>query len=494
MGNNSMSVYRIRRPKIHFCPSRGWINDPNGLIKIDDKYHLFYQYHPYDVDYGPMHWGHAWSRDLIEWNERPIALYPGQGKEIFSGCAVATKGDGEGTLPRGSVAAVFTKNTRRRNGETEQTQNLATSVDSGETWEEFQGNPVLVADTPEKGRDFRDPKVIEHNDGHVMVLAVNDHVEFYRSVDLIHWEYLSSFSWPSLHGVWECPDLFLLRGREGESSRWILSISLSRSAQGELGRCVYFVGEFDGTEFAPIQEPVLWDEGPDFFAVATWDEERPQYHVAIAWMANWLYAKDMPVFEGDARGAMTIPRRLSFDGKNGDGIIKIKQEPAITTGRELFASNDRTDANSKDNAIEAKGIELPCLLEIRHEPADGCMGKEDRMVLEIDYGLGQVLSIVGKKGNQSLEIDRSAAVKTQFNDKFPGRVDVELDDREDGNPLKILLDQCSVEIFCDAGTTACTLLVFPESREGKIDMRLTSEGDRAGTRVAAYRILGARGD
>ena len=68
-----MEMYR---PKYHFTVRKGWINDPNGLIKYKGLYHVFFQYYPHATSWGPMHWGHRVSEDLIHWDELPIALYP----------------------------------------------------------------------------------------------------------------------------------------------------------------------------------------------------------------------------------------------------------------------------------------------------------------------------------------------------------------------------------------------------------------------------------
>lgn len=82
-------------PQFHLAPPAGWINDPNGLICIDGVYHAFFQHHPYSEHWGPMHWGHATSRDLIRWQHQPIALAPDTPYDkdgCFSGCAVDDNG------------------------------------------------------------------------------------------------------------------------------------------------------------------------------------------------------------------------------------------------------------------------------------------------------------------------------------------------------------------------------------------------------------------
>ena len=74
----------------HLMPASGWMNDPNGFSYYNGYYHLFYQYYPYAAEWGPMHWGHARSKDLIHWETLPVALVPTRPQDgCFSGSAVA---------------------------------------------------------------------------------------------------------------------------------------------------------------------------------------------------------------------------------------------------------------------------------------------------------------------------------------------------------------------------------------------------------------------
>ena len=216
--NTAASYYTEQhRPQFHFSPEKMWMNDPNGMVFYNDEYHLFYQYYPDSTVWGPMHWGHAVSKDLVHWEHLPIALYPDSLGYIFSGSAVVdwNNTSGLGTEENPPLVAIFTYHDAE--GEKEgrndyQTQGIAYSLDNGRTWEKYADNPVL--ENPGI-KDFRDPKVSWHaaTEKWVMILAVLDHVELYGSKDLKSWEKLSEFGKEvGAHGgVWECPDLFPCR-------------------------------------------------------------------------------------------------------------------------------------------------------------------------------------------------------------------------------------------------------------------------------------------
>jgi fructan beta-fructosidase len=142
---NNLEQYR---PTYHFSPAKGWMNDPNGLVYIDGEYHLFFQHYPDSTVWGPMHWGHAVSKDLVHWEELPIALFPDSLGYIFSGSAVydAANTSGLGSTATPPLVALFTYHDME--GEKAktidfQTQGLAFSLDKGQTWQKYEGNPVL---------------------------------------------------------------------------------------------------------------------------------------------------------------------------------------------------------------------------------------------------------------------------------------------------------------------------------------------------------------
>jgi fructan beta-fructosidase len=207
----------LYRPRFHFTPQQGWMNDPNGMIYLNGQYHLFFQHYPDGTVWGPMHWGHATSIDLVQWNEQPIALYPDSIGMIFSGSAVLDKNNTSG-LGRGGIAplvAIYTQHNMpgEKAGRTDfQNQSIAYSLDEGKTWTKYAGNPVLK--TPNL-KDFRDPKVIWHapTQKWIMSLAVADHVEFYSAPNLINWNKESEIGKNLFAhgGVWECQIYCLLK-------------------------------------------------------------------------------------------------------------------------------------------------------------------------------------------------------------------------------------------------------------------------------------------
>ena len=311
----------IQRPSFHLSPYAGWMNDPNGFSYYQGKYHMFYQYYPYDSHWGPMHWGHAVSSDLLRWEHLPAALAPDRPYDCdgcFSGSAV-TMLDGRQMLmytgvrkevqPDGSIRDI-------------QTQNLA--FGDGIHYEKYRDNPVLTeADLPPGGSrfDFRDPKMWQCTDGSWRMVAVNDHpgeggqVLLYESRDLLHWSLLGPIltNHNRIGLMWECPDFFPLDGYD----------VLLASAQDMLPKdfeyhngngTFYMLGHWEEERGSySVESDHAADYGIDFYApqtILTPDGRR----VMIGWMQNWdtcnLHTAPVPWF-----GQMSLPRELSV--RNG---------------------------------------------------------------------------------------------------------------------------------------------------------------------------------
>lgn len=254
-GSDAVSYREMFRPQFHFTPEKNWMNDPNGLVYFDGEYHLFYQYNPFGDKWGHMSWGHAVSRDLVQWQHLPLALPEEGGVMIFSGSAVVdeknTSGFGRDGKP--PMVAVYT-GYHPAGGR--QDQRIAYSTDRGRTWTKYSGNPVIDI----KSTDFRDPKVFWYEPGKrwimAVVLAAERKVSFYASADLKRWTHLSDFG-PAgaIGGAWECPDLFELPvdGKPG-LKKWGLIVNVNPGGVAGGSGAQYFVGSFDGTRFSADEE------------------------------------------------------------------------------------------------------------------------------------------------------------------------------------------------------------------------------------------------
>lgn len=254
-GISSKQFQEPYRPQYHFTPPTQWMNDPNGMVYYDGEYHLFYQHYPNDNVWGPMHWGHAVSKDMISWKHLPIAIYPDSLGYIFSGSAVLdwknSSGFGNGKKP--PLVAIYTYHNPKwlEQGRLDfQYQGIAYSNDNGRSWTKYEKNPVI----PNQGMiDFRDPKVMwnESSKRWIMTLAVWDHVSFYSSKDLKTWVHESDFgvNAGSHAGVWECPDLFPMKVQGTDDQKWVLLVSINPGGPQGGSATQYFVGSFDGHQF-----------------------------------------------------------------------------------------------------------------------------------------------------------------------------------------------------------------------------------------------------
>ncbi|WP_415365690.1 GH32 C-terminal domain-containing protein [Saccharothrix sp. BKS2] len=240
------------RPQFHFTPERNWMNDPNGLVHHEGEYHLFYQHNPNGNSWGDISWGHAISRDLVHWQELPVAISHDEDEMVFSGSAVVDHANtsGFGTRDEPAMVAVYTSAPKTGG---KQAQSLAYSTDRGRTWTKYAGNPVLDIGSAE----FRDPKVQWYAPTKSWLMAValsaERKIRFYSSKDLKSWTELSDFG-PAgaVGGVWECPDLFPLRvDGDPRRTKWVLVVSINPGGIAGGSAAQYFIGDFDGTRFTP---------------------------------------------------------------------------------------------------------------------------------------------------------------------------------------------------------------------------------------------------
>lgn len=453
------------RPAYHFTPPSHWMNDPNGMVYFEGEYHLFYQHHPYGTTWGPMHWGHAVSTDLVSWEHLPIALEPDEYGAIFSGSAVVDGRDSSGFFGgRPGFVAIFTHHdTVPGTDRVRQRQSLAYSADSGRSWTKYAGNPVLEN---ERFADFRDPKVFRHEPSGewVMILASGQTVCIYRSSDLKNWKFASEFGEGvgSHDGVWECPDLFPL-SVDGDASnvKWVLLVSIGDSPSlPEGSRTQFFTGSFDGYAFVgdEASSQARWlDYGRDNYAGVSWSDipERDGRRIYIGWMSNWKYANLTPT-EG-WRGAMTLPRQVLLE-TGPEGGIRLVQRPVVELEKlrwPVLKLKDASGEETKKRLSELRMASYEMAIEI------GFAGLK-LFGLKVRVSPEQETVIGYDPDSKELFVDRTRAGRSDFHPEFAGRHGVGLEGIDGLLRLRIFVDRCSVEVFADDGRAALTDLIFPD--------------------------------
>ncbi|WP_153553086.1 GH32 C-terminal domain-containing protein [Halomicrobium sp. LC1Hm] len=342
------------RPQFHLSTPANWLNDPNGVVQWNGRYHVFYQYNPGGPYHDTIHWGHAVSDDLLHWEDEPVALTPspdGPDRDgCWSGCAVDD--DGTATL-------VYTGGRGR-----DQLPCLATTDDpSLRRWEKVTDNPIIEApptepdllSTEEWNGEFRDHCVWQDGGTWYQLIGAGladggGVVLLYESPDLREWEYCG----PILSGdrdtpqetVWECPELLDL----GEKQ--LLHVSNYEDV-------IYFLGRFDGTTFELERRGTL-DHG-DYYApqslraddgrLLTWGWVPEARDVSAQWDAGWS-------------GTMSLPRELSL-GDDG----RLRQRPAreltrLRGDRESRESVTLDDGESIRLDTDGRAFELATRLSL----------------------------------------------------------------------------------------------------------------------------------
>ncbi|MDE7030297.1 MAG: glycoside hydrolase family 32 protein [Lachnospiraceae bacterium] len=446
------------RPDFHLCARTGWMNDPNGFSYYNGMYHMFYQYYPYESKWGPMHWGHAVSRDLLHWEYLPAALAPDEAYDrdgCFSGSAVA--------LPDGRQLLMYTSvvKERQENEALRDIQTQSVAVGDGIDYEKYAKNPVLDGnDLPEGASrfDFRDPKIWQNADGTYSCIVGNclmdgdGRILLFTSSDGFQWQFRSILVSNNhrFGRMWECPDFFFLDGK------WVLLTSpqdmLPQGFEYHNGNgTLCLIGAFDeaaGT-FQEERDQAI-DYGIDFYApqtVLTPDGRR----VMIGWMQNWdtcsLRAPDAPWM-----GQMSLPRELSI--KDG----RLYQTPV----RELEALRCNRTVHEKVpvsgtvrlNGIKGRRVDMELTLR-----AGDPQALYQKFAVRFAQNDQYQTSLSFRPRESILKVDR----------KFSGsrRAIIHqrrcLVDSADGSlKLRIILDRFSVEVFVNDGAHVLTATMYTE--------------------------------
>ena len=454
-------IRKEERPAFHLCPRVGWMNDPNGFSYYRGQYHLFYQYYPYDSIWGPMHWGHAVSDDLLHWTYLPAALAPDAAYDkdgCFSGSALE--------LPDGRHLLMYTGVVRqpRLEGGFRDIQTQCIAIGDGRDYEKYSQNPVLDAgDLPEGGsrNDFRDPRIWAEEDGTYRCVVGNctkdkdGRILLYKSQDGIHWDFLSILieNRGRFGRMWECPDFFKL------DDKYVLLVSpqdmMPQGFEYHNGNgTLCLLGTFDEETGAFHEEAdQAIDYGIDFYApqtVVAPDGRR----IMIGWMQNWdtcnLHAPSRPWF-----GQMSLPRELSV--KNG----RLYQQPireieGMRGGKTVHENVTFTDIIRLEGV---KGRKIDMTLNVRPADAEKIYRKFAVRFAQDDV---HQTSVSFRPYESILKIDRkhSGSRRAIIHQR---RCLVDNDDSRQGIlKVRIILDHFSAEVFVNDGEYALSATLYTD--------------------------------
>lgn len=490
-GNSSqkgIETTEQHRPLFHFTPPAMWMNDPNGMVFYVGEYHLFYQFYPDSTVWGPMHWGHAVSKDMVHWLHLPIAIYPDSLGLIFSGSAVVdwnnTSGFGENGKP--PLVAIFTQHLmagEKAGRHDFQYQSIAYSNDRGRNWTKYTGNPVIP--NTMQIHDFRDPKVIWHEATRqwIMVFAAKDMVQFWTSPDLKKWTHMSDFGkeWGAHGGVWECPDFFPLQVEGTQETKWVLLQSINPGSPNGGSGTQYFIGDFDGTTFTldpafsndvANGKGVWLDWGRDNYAGVTWSDipAKDGRRLFLGWMSNWDYAQVVPTEKW--RSAMTLPRSLHLHRlPAGYRLLSQPVQELTSLRQQKFTIKNQLVKNTYDlvlkHPLSANSLEL--ILDIELTDA-----READFSIELSNDQGEIYRIGYNAAGNTFYSDRTKAGKTNFSEKFAEKIHTATRSKKDKNlNLHLFFDTASCELFADNGEIVMTDIFFPTTDFTHIKMVAT---------------------
>lgn len=375
------------RPQFHFSQQRGWNNDPNGLVYYDGEYHLFFQHNPYGWGWDNMHWGHAVSKDLVHWEQLPIALYPWTQAvaHCFSGSAVVDAANTAG-FQTGDEAVIVAAFTDTGCGEA-----LAYSNDRGRTFTYYAGNPVVK-------HQGRDPKIIWYEPGEHWVMAVYTEqqgaraIAFYTSPNLKEWEYQSR-----LDGYFECPEIFELPvDGDAANTRWVVYAADAK----------YAIGRFDGKTFTPEHEGKHQVHWGAYYASQTFSGTPDGRRIQIGW--GRIEMNGMPFNQ-----MLTFPCQLTLcSTEEGLRLLAkpIQEIERLHQQRHSLSAMQVAPGASVAVATSGRLFDVRAEFEVGKAPTFGLQIGDTKIVYEVAKAelLGMPLKPVAGKIRLQILVDRSS--------------------------------------------------------------------------------------
>ena len=418
--------------KIHFKAPNCWINDPNGFIWYKGWYHLFYQCFPYSAHWGRMHWGHAVSKDLVNWEEKGIALFPSKTDDrsgCFSGSAIEYKDKMYIYYTGVNYTEEDPENINCCINDTFTAAQLMITSEDGMKFDNITDKKTVIPPIEDKKigdkNHTRDPKVWRGKDAWYMVLGStvdkNGRLLFYKSPDLKTWQYLNYCEKDGFGWMWECPDFFEI---DGKGVTIFSPMGFFNDGNGYDSVAVCMLSSFDeNTGKMELSENYqLFDYGIDLYAPqSTTDKDGNRVVIAWARMPEAVITE-----KGEWCGMMCIPRIV--DVKNNHVYI-------------------RPHTNVKNSFVTK--LSAP---------------KKSGYMLKTTLKNGESINVGGyviKRENDKITTDRSKV----FNVKGNYRLIAETPVINDGYELEIYVDEHLVEVFINNGEYVISNVVYGLTEE-----------------------------
>lgn len=442
------------RPAFHATPTIGWMNDPNGFSFYKGECHLFYQYHPYSNEWGPMHWGHLKTRDFLRWERLPAALAPDQDYDsagCFSGGAVE--------LDDGRQLLMYTGVQRGHNadGFIQDIQTQCVAIGDGVNYEKWGGNPILDGkDLPEGGStiDFRDPKVWRDKDGTFYAVIGNRTADgsgailLYRGIEDYRGEFVRTLD--ACHNqygkMWECPDFFPLDGKQilMTSPQDMNPVGLEFHA-GNGTLCL--IGDYDAEKGFTRQSAQAIDYGLDFYAPQTLEAPDGR-RIMIAWMQNWDTVNSKP-YNCRWFGQMTLPRELSLK----DGRLIQNPVRELEAYRRARVVHQNIPVCGEINLPGVQGRVLDMTVTVRPIGPDRYRWFRVRVAKD-----GEHETIIRYRPDQgTLKLDR---IRSGLPHDIVHTRSFLVRYQEGEIKLRIILDRYSLEVFVNDGEQAASAVIY----------------------------------
>lgn len=395
------------RPYAHFTAKRGWLNDPNGLVYYKGCYHMFFQHNPVDCKWENMHWGHAVSSDLVHWQEKEIVFYPDEDGTVFSGSAIIDWKNVTGLKQNDNAVILIFYTCAGSTSETSKgkpfTQNLAYSVDGGDTFIKYGKNP-LIAQTVGGNRD---PKVIyyEPDDSYIMALYLDNHEYIlYKSKDMLDWRPIQQIVLPE---DTECPDFFpLAADHNPDCVKWVFIGASDR----------YFIGEFDGEKFTVESDLQRLNYGNNSYAAQSWSDI-PERRIRTAFSTA--------IIPGEPYAScMNLPQEMFLKTVNGEVklcVLPVKETESLYRAEENLVNVSVSENRPFTYQVSSKCCDITLRVPIQCTFAFTLFGfdlryEKERSVLKC---IDKEVPVTGENGFLT---------------------------------IRLIMDTINTEVFCDGGS------------------------------------------